>query len=124
MDNRLFNNEESTDLADYFAYNDEQIQQHCTDEKVRHYYFEVKAAIESVAAKITSKNFMKSMKQLLVLDAKVQILFFLVEDSTNRWSGDEVIAMAEYDSKEFYEETFGLSKTNVLDHSMFFTKSA
>lgn len=124
MKNNLFRQEEMTDVVAYFSYFDEQINRHCVDEKLNQYYADVKASIEGIAQKISRKNMMKSIKQLIVLDAKLQILFFFIEDSVIDWSGSEIIAMAEKDSKKYYQETFGLSAMSDLSHSLLFMESA
>ena len=124
MKNDLFKNEELTDLATYFSYFDERMYKYCTDEKVKEYYVEVKESIQTVAQGVSGRNLMQSMKQLLVLDAKLQILFFFIGNSTFTWTGREIIDMAENDSKSYYEETFGLSTMSELSHSMLFMKSA
>ncbi|MGG5371627.1 DUF7006 family protein [Enterococcus sp. AZ196] len=73
--------------------------------KLLQYYRSIKQEFISVSNSINEGNCLSSMHHLLLLDAKLQILFFFwLDDKYHHCTENKIIEMAEADYKDYYNE--------------------
>ena len=75
-------------------------------------YQNLKADFIDTINNICPKNAFLSLKNLLLLEAKLQILSSLIEDNIFDLSEAEIIELSETDSKVFYQEIYNLNDSN------------
>lgn len=80
-------------------------------------YQTLKVEFNNTIKNICPKNAFLSLKNLLLLEAKLQILSSLIQDNIFDLSELEIIELSETDSKVFYQEIYrldGLNSSNSL----------
>ncbi|TPE00623.1 hypothetical protein FJO98_14020 [Enterococcus sp. PF-2] len=108
-------------VKEYFHFFDESIEKQ-TSIKIQEYYEGIKKEFTCLIQSISSANALPSIKELMILDAKLQILSSLMEDNIFKLSEQEIIRLSEIDSASYYEEIFkldGMTHTNDY-HSLLF----
>lgn len=99
------------DFEDYFSYFDSCFQFNKYP-MIFNQYQNLKADFKNTIKNISSKNAFLSLKNLLLLEAKLQILSSLIENNIFDLSEAEIIELSEKDSKVFYQEIYRLDGSN------------
>lgn len=100
---------------EYFQFFDQAIEKQ-TSLKIRDYYEEIKKEFSNVIQYISSANAWASIKELIILDAKLQILSSLIEDNIFELPEQEIIRLSEIDSTSYYQEILKMDGS-LIHHS-------
>lgn len=114
---------EKKDMGNYLSYYDRKMQQHSVGRKLELYYEELKKNYQEYTQKLSSENLLRSMEQLVILDAKLILLVHFIEESPKDKTEDDIIFKVENDSGSYYEKTYGVSTSEVVAQSILFMNS-
>lgn len=87
---------------------------------INQYYVTTKDNFIKLIHNISAENTFATIKELVRIDAKLQILSSLIDDNIFKLSETEIIRLAEIDSGTYYEEIFkmdGITNTSNI-HSL------
>lgn len=89
---------------------------------INEYYEITKENFIKLIQDISTENAFATIKELVRIDAKLQILSSLIDDNIFKLSETEIIRLAEIDSGTYYEEIFRMDgMTNISKiHSLIF----
>lgn len=87
------------------------------ERKIILYYQGLREEVHSLVQQISKDNVLETIEKLFLIDAKIQILFFFLDEKKQKFSEDEVISMAEIDSLSYYKEAYALTGPE-LSHSL------
>lgn len=81
-------------------------------------YDKIKKEAYYLVDQISSENFFSKLKQLLILDARIQIIQSLLELESEKTTEAEILELAKTDSWTFYKEAAGYRLNETVPHTL------
>ncbi|KAF1295229.1 hypothetical protein BAU15_05630 [Enterococcus sp. JM4C] len=102
-------NHESQSVDNYFSAYDQalnQVMQATEMTQLVEYYESLQKEFNQILADFSTEDYLIGIRKILLIDAKLQILFFFwLETDLHNCTEAEIIQITESDAKQFYEES-------------------